>query len=93
MQATSTFTFYYMFQLQHCSDIQRKKQMPSPSHKTFTLLSFHPRPPNEPPLPDNTPGKLNTAETLKQTTKKKKKQNMQVSRVGCRHVKKKLKVQ
>ena len=44
MQAASTFTFYYMFQLQHCSAIQRKKQMPSPSHKTLTLLSFHPRP-------------------------------------------------
>ena len=64
MQATSAFTFYYMFQRQHCNHCvapcNEKANTITLSQDSFTLLSFHPRPPNEPPLPDNTAVKLNT---------------------------------
>ena len=63
MQATSAFTFYYMFQRQHCNHCvapcNGKSKYHHPLTRLLTLLSFHPRPPNEPPLPDNTAAKLN----------------------------------
>ena len=63
MQATNAFTFYYMFQRQHCNhcvaQCNEKSKYHHPLTRLLTLLSFHPRPPNEPPLPDNTAVKLN----------------------------------
>ena len=52
MQATSAFTFYYMFQRQHCNHCvapcNEKSKYHHPLTRLLTLLSFHPRPPNEP---------------------------------------------
>ena len=63
MQAMRAFTFYYMFQRQHCNHCvapcNEKSKYHHPLTRLLTLLSFHPRPPNEPPLPDNTAVKLN----------------------------------
>ena len=55
VQATSAFTFYYMFQRQHynhcVAPCNEKSKYHHPLTRHLTLLSFHPRPPNEPPLP------------------------------------------
>ena len=61
VQATSAFTFYYMFQRQHCNHCVApcNEKTNTITTRLLTLLSFHPRPPNEPTLPDNTAAKLN----------------------------------
>ena len=72
VQATSAFTFYYMFRSTVIT-VQRhamkKANTITLSQDSFTLLSFHPRPPNEPPLPDHTAVKLNMV-TIKAGAKK-----------------------